>query len=60
MTVGLLLPLSNAHVGMSKDFVDGFNSLLKLKERTGAVTIKKKVWAWAALKKKYMPRPKNY
>ena len=41
MTVGLLLPLSNAHVGMSKDFVDGFNSLLKLKERTGAVTIKK-------------------
>ena len=41
MTIGLLLPLSNTHVGMSKDFVDGFNSLLKLKESTGAVIIKK-------------------
>ena len=51
MTVGILLPLSNTHVGMSKDFVDGFNSLLKLKERTGAVTIKKESVGLGGLEK---------
>ena len=51
MTVGILLPLSNTHVGMSKDFVDGFNSLLKLKERTSAVTIKKESVGLGGLEK---------
>ncbi|MEO7308795.1 MAG: ABC transporter substrate-binding protein [Chitinophagaceae bacterium] len=41
MTIGLLLPLSNTHLGMSRDFVDGFNSLLKLKEHTTTIIIKK-------------------
>ena len=41
MIVGILLPLSNAHPGISKDFMDGFNSLLAQKQLTGTVTIKK-------------------
>ena len=56
MTVGILLPLSNTHVGMSKDFVDGFNSLLKLKERSGAVTIKKESVGLGGMEKEVYAR----
>lgn len=56
MTIGLLLPLSNAHVGMSKDFVDGFNALLKQQERTGAVTIKKESAGLGGLEKEVYAR----
>ena len=41
MTVGILLPLSNAHPGISKDFMDGLNAFLAQKQLTGTVTIKK-------------------
>ena len=41
MIIGILLPLSNAHPGISKDFLDGFNSLIEQKQLTGSVTIKK-------------------
>ena len=41
MTIGILLPLSNAHPGISKDFLDGFNSLLAQKQLSGTVTFKK-------------------
>ena len=56
MTIGLLLPLSNTHVGMSKDFVDGFNALLKQKERTGAVTIKKESVGLGGMEKEVYAR----
>lgn len=41
MTIGILLPLSNAHPGIFKDFLDGLNSLLSLQDFAGQVTIKK-------------------
>ena len=56
MTIGLLLPLSNTHMGMSKDFVDGLNALLKQKERTGAVTIKKESVGLGGIEKEVYAR----
>ena len=41
MNIGILLPLSNAHPGISKDFMDGLNTFLAQKQLTGDVTIKK-------------------
>ena len=41
MNIGILLPLSNAHPGISKDFMDGLNTFLAQKQLTAAVIIKK-------------------
>ncbi len=51
MNIGILLPLSNAHSGMGKDFLDGFNSLLAQKQLTGAITIKKENISFGGLEK---------
>ena len=41
MTIGILLPLSAAHPGITKDFMDGFESLLAQKQIAESITIKK-------------------
>lgn len=51
MNIGILLPLSNAHPGISKDFLDGFNSLLAQKQLTGSITIKKESVGFGGLEK---------
>ena len=51
MNIGILVPLSNAHPGISKDFLDGFNSLLTLKQLAGTVTIKKESVGFGGLEK---------
>lgn len=51
MIIGILLPHSNAHPGIFKDFMDGFNSLLAKKELTGSVTIKKESIGFGGMEK---------
>ena len=56
MTIGILLPHSNAHPGIFKDYMDGFNALLSQKELTGAITIKKESVGLGGIEKEVYAR----
>ena len=51
MNVGILLPLSHTYPGISKDFMDGLNTLLLQKYPTGTVTIKKESAGFGGIEK---------